>query len=59
MSSPSGHTGRMPTLTQRLRTFLTSPQGKRLIAQGQRQLAKPENQQRLRKALTKLQGRRR
>jgi hypothetical protein len=49
----------MPTLTQRLRTFLTSPQGQRLIAQGQRQLAKPENQQRLRKALTRLQGRRR
>jgi hypothetical protein len=49
----------MPTLTQRLRTFLTSPRGQRLIAQGQRQLAKPENQQRLRKALTKLQGRRR
>ena len=59
MSSPAGHTYRMPTLTQRLRTFLTSPRGQRLIAQGQRQLAKPENQRRLRQALTKLQGRRR
>jgi hypothetical protein len=59
MSSLRGHTVGMPTLTQRLRTFLTSPKGQRLIAQGQRQLAKPENQQRLRKALTKLQGRRR
>ena len=59
MSSPGGHTGGMPTLAQRLRTFLTSPQGQRLIAQGRRQLAKPENQQRLRQALTKLRGRRR
>lgn len=59
MSSPNGHTEVMPTLTQRLRTFLTGPQGQRLIAQGRRQLAKPENQQRLRQALTKLQGRRR
>jgi hypothetical protein len=59
MSSRTGHYLTMPTLVQRLRTFLTSPQGRRLIAQGQRQLAKPENQQRLRKALTRLQGRRR
>jgi hypothetical protein len=37
----------------------TSPQGRRLIEQGQRQLAKPENQRKLRDLLTRLQGRRR
>ncbi|WP_238013813.1 hypothetical protein KZZ52_15645 [Dactylosporangium sp. AC04546] len=48
----------MATLSQRIRAFLTSPKGQRLIQQGQRQLAKPENQQRLRRLFTKLQGRR-
>ncbi|MBL7261529.1 hypothetical protein [Paractinoplanes lichenicola] len=49
----------MPSLSQRLRAFLSSPQGRRMIEQGQRQLAKPENQRKLRSLLTKLQGRRR
>lgn len=49
----------MATLSQRLRTFLAGPQGQRLIDQGRRQLAKPENQARLRTLLTRLQGRRR
>ena len=48
----------MPTLAQRLRTFLNSPQGKRLIAEGQRQLAKPENQRRLRQLVTRFRSRR-
>jgi hypothetical protein len=48
----------MPTLTQRLQRFLASPQGKRLIAEGQRQLAKPENQRRLRQIVTRLRPRR-
>jgi hypothetical protein len=48
----------MPTLTQRLRKFLASPQGQRMIAQGQRQLAKPENQQKIRRLLGRLQRRR-
>jgi hypothetical protein len=48
----------MATITQRLQMFLRSPKGQRLIQQGQQQLAKPENQARLRKALTKLQGKR-
>jgi hypothetical protein len=46
----------MPTLTQRLQRFLASPQGKRLIAEGQRQLAKPENQRRLRQIVTRLRA---
>jgi hypothetical protein len=49
----------MATLMQRLQKFLRSPQGQRLVQQGQRQLAKPENQARLRKLATRLQTRRR
>jgi predicted house-cleaning NTP pyrophosphatase (Maf/HAM1 superfamily) len=49
----------MATLMQRLQRFLSSPQGQRVIEQGRRQLAKPENQDRARKLLSRLQGRRR
>ena len=49
----------MATLMQRLQMFLRSPQGQKIVQQGQRQLAKPENQARLRKLATKLQSRRR
>lgn len=49
----------MPTMSQRLNTFLKSPNGQRLIEQGRRQLAKPENQQRIKRLFTKLQQRRR
>ena len=47
----------MASLSQRLRAFLVSPQGRRLVEQGQRQLAKPENQRKLRQLLAKLQNR--
>jgi len=46
----------MPTLSQRLRGYLSSPQGKRLIEQGQRQLTKPENQQRVKQVIAKLRA---
>jgi len=49
----------MATLSQRLQKFLRSPQGQRLVQQGQQQLAKPENQARLRKLLARFQGKRR
>jgi hypothetical protein len=49
----------MATLMQRLQMFLRSPQGQRIVQQGQRQLAKPENQERLRRLATKIQSRRR
>ncbi len=49
----------MASLVQRLQMFLRTPRGQRLIQQGQRQLAKPENQARARRLLAKLQGRRR
>jgi hypothetical protein len=38
----------MATITQRLRAFLSSPQGQRIVSQGRRQLAKPTTQQKLR-----------
>jgi hypothetical protein len=44
---------------QRLQMFLRSPRGQKLVQQGQRQLAKPENQAKLRRIATRLQGRRR
>ena len=47
----------MATLVQRVRTFLQGPQGRRLVDQGRRQLAKPENQQRLRGLFARFQGR--
>jgi hypothetical protein len=48
----------MATLQQRIRAFLNGPQGKRLIAEGQRQLAKPENQRRLRQLIARFRSRR-
>jgi hypothetical protein len=47
----------MASPSQRLRAFLASPQGRRLVEQGQRQLARPENQRKLRQLLAKLQNR--
>jgi len=52
-----GHSRPMPSLTERIQRFLHSPQGKRLVAEGRRQLAKPENQNRLRRLLDRLRGR--
>ena len=43
---------------QRLQMFLRSPQGQRLIQEGQRQLARPENQAKARRLLARLRGRR-
>jgi hypothetical protein len=47
----------MPNFAQRIRAFLSGPQGRRMIAEGQRQLAKPENQRRLRQLMTRFRGR--
>jgi hypothetical protein len=44
---------------QRLQMFLRSPKGQKLVQQGQRQLAKPENQAKLRSLATRFQGKRR
>jgi hypothetical protein len=48
----------MPSLTQRLRTFLASPQGQKMVERGRQELAKPENQQKLRRLVTRLRSRR-
>jgi hypothetical protein len=48
------------SLAQRIKRFLASPQGKRLIEQGQRELAKPATQRKLRDLVSRLtRGRRR
>jgi hypothetical protein len=57
-SGKTGTLGGMATLQQRLRAFLSSPQGKRMITKGQRQLAKPENQRRLRQLINRFRSRR-
>ncbi|GIF14651.1 hypothetical protein [Actinoplanes teichomyceticus] len=49
----------MATITQRIQSFLQSPRGRQLVDQGRQQLAKPENQQRLRRLVSRLQNRRR
>jgi hypothetical protein len=49
----------MATLVQRLQKFLRGPQGQRLVQQGRRQLAKPENQARARRLLARFQQKRR
>jgi hypothetical protein len=47
----------MATLQQRIRAFLNSPQGKRLVAEGQRQMSDPENQRRLRQLINRMRSR--
>ncbi|WP_436532929.1 hypothetical protein [Actinoplanes sp. HUAS TT8] len=49
----------MATIGQRVSAFLRSPRGQQLVDQGRRQLAKPENQRRLRGLFERLQKRRR
>jgi predicted house-cleaning NTP pyrophosphatase (Maf/HAM1 superfamily) len=39
--------------------FLRTPQGQRLVEQGRRQMAKPENQAKARRLLARLQSKRR
>jgi hypothetical protein len=48
----------MATMAQRIRAFINGPTGRRLITEGQRQAAKPENQARLRRLLSRFTKRR-
>jgi hypothetical protein len=48
----------MANVTQRIKDFLRSPAGQRLIAEGKRQLAKPENRQKLKALAEKVTKRR-
>lgn len=47
----------MPLIT-RITSFLRSPQGGRLVEQGRRVASDPRNQERARRLLTRLRGRR-
>ncbi|MFC4016807.1 hypothetical protein ACFOW4_02450 [Micromonospora sp. GCM10011542] len=47
------------SLMQRITTFLRSPKGQQLVDKGRRELAKPENQQRLKGLAGRLSNRRR
>jgi hypothetical protein len=49
----------MASMADRLRDFLRSPRGQKLIQQGRTQLDKPENQRRLQQLANKLRGRKR
>ncbi|WP_262283711.1 hypothetical protein [Micromonospora sp. MA102] len=46
-------------LVQRLTAFLRSPRGQQLVDRGRRELAKPENQAKLKQLATRLSSRRR
>lgn len=48
----------MASIINRLMAFARTPKGQRVIAQAQRELSKPSNQQRLRKLSSRLKGRR-
>ncbi|GHJ55425.1 MULTISPECIES: hypothetical protein [Micromonospora] len=47
------------SLVQRLSAFLRSPRGQQLVDRGRRELAKPENQAKLKQLATRLSSRRR
>ncbi|MGR6318462.1 hypothetical protein Q2K19_00490 [Micromonospora soli] len=47
------------SLMQRISAFLRSPRGQQLVARGRQELAKPENQRRLRQLAARLASRRR
>jgi hypothetical protein len=47
----------MATMSDRIRDFLRSPRGQRLVQQGRTQLNKPENQRKLQQLANKLRGR--
>lgn len=47
----------MATITDRIRAFLRSPQGRRLVDRAQQELRKPDNQRRLRDLATRLRRR--
>jgi sigma54-dependent transcription regulator len=48
----------MSSLVQRVKAFLNTPRGRQLADRGRRELAKPSNQQRLRRILARFSGRR-
>ena len=47
----------MASVGQRVKAFMQGPQGRKLVARGQRQLQKPGTQQKLRQFAQRLTGR--
>ncbi|MEU8016955.1 hypothetical protein AB0B74_13440 [Micromonospora parva] len=47
------------SLMQRITTFLRSPKGQQLVERGRREMAKPDNQQKLKGLAARLSNRRR
>jgi hypothetical protein len=47
----------MTSVTQRIKGFLSSPQGRKLMQAGRRQAAKPSSQQKLRQIAGRITGR--
>jgi hypothetical protein len=47
------------SLVQRISAFLRSPRGQQLVDRGRRELAKPENQAKLKQVANRLSSRRR
>jgi hypothetical protein len=45
-------------LTDRIKKFIQSPQGKKLVDTGQKELSKPENQRKLRQLASRITKRR-
>jgi hypothetical protein len=56
MAAPGGQWGM--ALTDRIKKFMQSPQGKKLVDTGQRELKKPENQRKLRELASRFTKRR-
>ena len=46
------------SLSSTLKSFMNSPKGRTLVEKGQRELSKPQNQEKLRRAMDKLTKRR-
>ncbi|MBA8793423.1 hypothetical protein FHX74_001028 [Friedmanniella endophytica] len=45
------------SISQRIKAFLDSPRGRRLVERGQAELSKPENQVKIRRTLDKIRKR--
>jgi hypothetical protein len=61
MTGGYGDGGRsiVASISQRIRAFLQSPQGRQVIERGRRELAKPDNQRKLRDLVGRFASRRR
>ena len=49
----------MASIVQRIMNFLNSPKGRQVVDRGRRELAKPGNQEKLRRLASRMKGSRR